>query len=157
MRWRFVLYPAIRWLGSSVARFNRGLKDRGTSLNILKKSLWHSFRKKSQLRIQNYLFGHRRRGRLGSRHCRSPGLGSSNSPAIIGRHVLRTENKFLANIFNDETWEELRDGVHCVSYSHLCVTRRWEGLRERRGGWENSMEPQLVSHSPNRQRAMTCR
>ena len=49
---------------------------------------------KNLLRLLNYLFGHRRRRRLGPRHRSCPGLGTSSSPRVIGLHVLRTKHFF---------------------------------------------------------------
>lgn len=51
---------------------------------------------KNLLRLPNYLFGHRRRRRLGPRHRSCPGLGTSSSPRVIGLHVLRTQNTFFS-------------------------------------------------------------
>lgn len=82
---------------------------------------------KNLLRLPNYLFGHRRRRRLGPRHRSCPGLGTSSSPRVIGLHVLRTQNIFLANIFGlSRDLRELSEGVHWVSYSPLRV-KRWQG------------------------------
>ena len=122
MRWRFVLYPAIWWLGSSVARFNRGLKQR---LRIkIQYNIKNAFlQEKSLFRIPNYLSGHRRRGRLGPWHCCSPGLGTSCSPRVIGLHVLRTENKlfskyprFVSRVEN--SWGK-KESI-CTNNSALC-------------------------------------
>ena len=129
MRRGLVVYPAIWRLGSSVARFNWRLKKKYVIIQIeyLKKKPFGMPLDKKLLRLPNYLFGHRRRRRLGPRHRGCPSLGTSSSPRVIGLHVLRTQNIFLANIFSlSRDLREMSEGVHWVSYSPLSV-KRWQG------------------------------